>query len=625
MNINYEQIQKSVNEYGKYILTCIKNEFAPSLTKEQLQNIEKLLNTEFIIIEKPTEDNIEFFSKQAGITNPNDYDAIYIPSAHGGRTKNDNKIHIYPFTKSFSDCKSNEEIIKSCLDSIIVHEIFHYFIRPNLSLENETIKDEFGHFITEGLVEYYALEFSKKHRLGTPKSNYNKNVEFVKQLIASLPSNLNKTQIDNIIFTYNQDEFLSIAKNGQLMYEEYVANAEFIKIISSLITDICLYMGINKDDKKLKGIINHYKKLDNIDTIYEDLNKTIEMIFKDNIEKRDKYMFKLKTIISDRKLKKEMLRYSNMMKTFLPIEKQLKKLKHQGKSIKEIREILGSDSYILDYVPDVLYHGSTESLDIINSNESTQKGSYVYATDNPIHALFFSIFRNSSIARAHIEEYIDEFGNYKVKYHIDERVKNALKDIITDRNITIHVCNGTQFFKPEGEQYISREWISKDGQSIVPIDKIQVNIKHFFETLEKDGLVEYDRYDKSKDWETVIDLLSQNYPFGLGTEKGKNIKDFDLMYDELIKTNFPEQFEFSLQFRKFIKKVMAQDYKLDNSNIPLEEENNYKLKYIKNIANSFLIAKKDESGKIIWTADIKKINAFLNNNEILEEQSGRKL
>ena len=97
------------------------------------------------------------------------------------------------------------------------------------------------------------------------------------------------------------------------------------------------------------------------------------------------------------------------------------------------------------------------------------------------------------------------------------------------------------------------------------------------------------------------------------------------MYDELIKTNFPEQFEFSLQFRKFIKKVMAQDYKLDNINIPLEEENNYKLKYIKNIANSFLIAKKDESGKIIWTADIKKINAFLNNNEILEEQNGRKI
>src|SRR5574344_485435 len=84
MNNNYEKIQQSINEYGQYILNCIKNQYSSSLTQEQLQNIENLLSTEFIVIEKPTKEDIEFFSKQDGITNPEDYSAEYIPSAHGG-------------------------------------------------------------------------------------------------------------------------------------------------------------------------------------------------------------------------------------------------------------------------------------------------------------------------------------------------------------------------------------------------------------------------------------------------------------------------------------------------------------------------------------------------------------
>ena len=293
MNINYEKMQRSINEYGRYILNCIKKQYGFSLTQEQLQNIESLLSTEFIVIEKPTQEDIEFFSKQAGITNPEDYSPEYIPSAHGGRTKEDNKIHIYPYTKFFNDCKTDEEIIQSCLDSIVVHEIFHYFIRPNLSTESETIKDEFGHFITEGLVQYYAEEFSKKYRLGNPKSNYGKNVEFVKQLISSFPDNFTQSQIDKIIFTYNQDELLNITKNGILMYEEYVDDFQLKKDISSFITIMSMDMGMDKNEKKLKDIIRHYKKIDDVNVIFNDLSKNIELIFKDNMEMRDGYMLKL--------------------------------------------------------------------------------------------------------------------------------------------------------------------------------------------------------------------------------------------------------------------------------------------------------------------------------------------
>lgn len=120
-------------------------------------------------------------------------------------------------------------------------------------------------------------------------------------------------------------------------------------------------------------------------------------------------------------------------------------------------------------------------------------------------------------------------------------------------------------------------------------------------------------------------MLGQNYPFGLGTDKGHDIEKFDLMYDGFIGTNFPLQLGFSKHFREFVKKVMATDYKLENPGMTLEEENNYKLKYIKDTADSFLIAKKDENGKINWNANIDKINAFMNPTDAMQEEQGRSL
>lgn len=299
MSIDYEKIQQSINEYGKYILNCIKNQYSSSLTLEQLKNIEELLNTQFIIIEKPSNEDIEFFSKQAGITNPEDYSIDYIPSAHGGRAKGDNKIHIYPYTKAFESCETDDEIIKSCIDNIVVHEIFHYFIRPNLSDENRTKKDEFGHFITEGLVQYYTEEFAKKYRLGNPKSNYDKNVEFAKKLISSFPNNLTQSQIDNIIFTYNQDQLLELSKNGKELYDSYIDNLIFQDKISSFIIEIGKEIGMDINDEKLKGIIRHYKKMDNREEILNELYKGIEVTFNNNELLKNDYILKLNNIISN--------------------------------------------------------------------------------------------------------------------------------------------------------------------------------------------------------------------------------------------------------------------------------------------------------------------------------------
>lgn len=299
MSIDYEKIQKSINEYGKYILNCIKNQYSSSLTGEQLQNIEELLNIQFIVIEKPSNGDIEFFSKQAGITNPEEYSVDYIPSAHGGRAKWDNKIHIYPYTKAFESCKTDDEIIKSCIDNIVVHEIFHYFIRPNLLNENETMKDEFGHFITEGLVQYYTEEFAKKYRLGNPKSNYDRNVEFAKKLISSFPKNMTQTETDRVVFTYNQDQLLELSQNGKELYDNYIENLIFQDKISSFIIEMGKEIGMDINDERLKGIIRHYKKMGDRNEILSELYKGIEATFNNNDLLKNDYIMKLNNITSN--------------------------------------------------------------------------------------------------------------------------------------------------------------------------------------------------------------------------------------------------------------------------------------------------------------------------------------
>ena len=293
----------------------------------------------------------------------------------------------------------------------------------------------------------------------------------------------------------------------------------------------------------------------------------------------------------------EMSKYSKNMKTFLPLEEIMISLKRKGLTIDEVKHSMGEDSKIIEYVPEVLYHGSTKSLDAINPNESTQSGKTVYATDNPMHALFFAIFRNSSQVRAHIREHINSNGEYEVKYKLDERYEGALNETITDNTVTIHVCNGSDFFKPLGEQYIGREWISKEGKTIIPTDKIIVSPKKIFQELNKKGLLQINPYNNSKDLETVIDMVSLNYPYGLTTENAiNNLEAFEKSYDDYIMKHFPNLFDFSKKFREYAKEVMFSKEILD-----------IKLKTIRN-KGKFLLSNNE--------FNIEKINNSLYEEEV---------
>ncbi len=398
---------------------------------------------------------------------------------------------------------------------------------------------------------------------------------------------------------------------------EQQSTYDFKQDLLSFIKKICKEKGIEEDARMGTSTSYFCLETNDIKVIDKQLTKMIKRLFKNNTATRNSYLLELKHLIYNIRFRIEMSKYERRMRIILPIEEQVNKLRKSGKRIKEIKEELGDNSDIFEYVPRILYHGSPDNLDIIHSNESAQKGSYVYATDNPVLSLFFAIFRNPSIVKANIKETIDEFGNYKVIYQIDERVEGVLEKIITDRVITIHICDGKQFFKPQGVAYIDREWISKDGHDIVPIDRIHINIKQFFDSLEKRGLVEYSRYDHSKDWETVLDMISRNYSFGLGTTRAKDLEAFDSKYDEFINKYFPEQLAFSKKLRAIVKEVMAKDYKQDNPEMSIDEEDNYKLRYIISFANSFLSTIDDNT----ICVDMHKITDFLNSNYVFQGES----
>ena len=179
--------------------------------------------------------------------------------------------------------------------------------------------------------------------------------------------------------------------------------------------------------------------------------------------------------------------YEKQEQEYLPILNELKSI-YETPKLDELIEKMGIEkAKKLMEVPPLLYHGSINSYDVLLAQASTQPGKFVYATDNPMHALFFAIFRNSSEIRGNIHEYIDEFGEYKVKYIIDERIEGEIERVITDRNVTIHVCDGNEFEKGTGKTFIQKEWISKDGRDIKPIDKYDVNVKQVFKELEDNG------------------------------------------------------------------------------------------------------------------------------------------
>lgn len=305
--------------------------------------------------------------------------------------------------------------------------------------------------------------------------------------------------------------------------------------------------------------------------------------------------------------------YNNLYKTraqeYSPILNELQSI-HESFKLDELIEKIGIEkSKKLMEVPTLLYHGSPNSYDVLMAQASTQPGKFVYATDNPMSAVFFAIFRNSSEIRGHIREYIDEEGKYKVRYEIDERVEGALEKTISDRNVTIHVCDGNEFEKGTGKTFIQKEWISKDGRDVKPIDKYDVNVQQLFQQLENEGLVSYNKWSSKKDKYTILDVFSKNYLFQIskGEEAERQVDEYA---DNFTNEHWQNHKEFVNYLRNDVKKIMKTEKKEDELSLT---DNDFISKRISDtqifIKNTFM--SKNDNNKDVY--DSSKIHMYLSN------------
>jgi len=220
------KLQEYLNSRAKIYLNLIIKEFGNLPIKDEngrvISSAEELNLSDMIVVHKDDFHLQEQYKKDGNVMNT--------PLAHGGRVFNDGKIHFYPCILNVS---SFEDIAYQC-ESILIHELFHYFIRPQY-INEENFPELAGvtNFIGEGLVDMYALDFMKRYNLFQKdesenrrkyNSEYARNVLYVRDLLNSTISNLELR--NKIVFNAGIEDFLNMSPYAKEFYTTYCRKEE---------------------------------------------------------------------------------------------------------------------------------------------------------------------------------------------------------------------------------------------------------------------------------------------------------------------------------------------------------------------------------------------------------------
>ena len=281
----------------------------------------------------------------------------------------------------------------------------------------------------------------------------------------------------------------------------------------------------------------------------------------------------------------------------------------QGKYIQLVNEmmqtnqpqLLNQHPEITNHVPKYLFHGSTKAFLDIKPNESTQEGNYVYATDNPLRAIHFALFRDSAKISCNIYDGLDQEQNYQFQIHINEKQKGAFQEVLNQKYVYLYVVDGKQFMRPNGEIYHHSEFISKEeGKSIAPSNIIAIDVKKYFHDLKKQGKLSYSVYTKEKDYSTILDLFSGAYLFNLGTKRvQENMPSFQEQIQQYLIDKFPDKITFASQVKQQIDEIynsaMAQE------GLTPKQKEDLAITNARKFANSFYSR---ENGEIIYNPEM---------------------
>lgn len=299
------QMQESLNASAKKYLEIIKNDYGSYMSPEQLAFMAKLETQTLIRVEDNPFAYLEMKRKEI-LDNANLSDMekkqqlseLTAPLAHGGRVYGDDVIHFYPSVLINPNKPLTLEQIQSKCDSLVVHELLHYFIRPEyMDVSNTPDLKGINGFTGEGLVDMCARDIHLKYGIHAEDydSNYTTNVVFMREALAHISD---PTERMKTIFTNSVEEVYS--KTTTKNYDskkEYEKTAKKETTFQKTISEISGLIPEHKSalEKGLMEIAANSetkeKALETIQTMgsQEQNQATRKIIEKNSVEKKETY------------------------------------------------------------------------------------------------------------------------------------------------------------------------------------------------------------------------------------------------------------------------------------------------------------------------------------------------
>lgn len=213
MEIDYGFIDTQINDYAINIVYEILEKYQHFLNDEIINTLtNRIVENRIIKVNEPSKIDESFFKGN-------------IPTAHGPRAKNDGYIHVYPYKYKQM---TTEEILNKYIDHIIIHELYHFLIKLDIKEAVNQDEIDFGHYITEGMVQLFAEMHTKKDF----SSNYRKNVDNARIIYEACQNNL------SLIFQNNYKEIFLQYPELNIVFENYKKEKEFNAKLESFFNKI---------------------------------------------------------------------------------------------------------------------------------------------------------------------------------------------------------------------------------------------------------------------------------------------------------------------------------------------------------------------------------------------------
>lgn len=234
-------ITSLLTEKSKEYLSTIKSTYGKNMSEEELTYLQKLQESNCVVVDSDTTRY-----KNTQLAHGIALDDYKVPYAHGSRVFNDDKIHFYlPAILKRNPNITLDDIIKR-FDSLLIHELLHFFIRPKANVFDG---EKVSNFITEGLVDMAARDIHKKNNLSSDyQSDYGPNVIFVRQAL----SNVSKEERGRLLFNSDIETFLKRTSTKAFNSQQTLKSA----IDKTTSYDILLYLS-NENDV-LQPVQSHF-------------------------------------------------------------------------------------------------------------------------------------------------------------------------------------------------------------------------------------------------------------------------------------------------------------------------------------------------------------------------------